>query len=179
MESPLRPAGSLLIQYARYHRDRRNIALHLIGIPLIIFAICALLSRPQFLVAGLLLTPAWLLWAATTFWYMTRGNLMLGIAVSLLTALLTLMAHRAAGGETAHWLAWGVGAFIAGWIIQGIGHYYEGRKPAFVDDIIGLLSGPMFVTAELLFAMGWSSGLKAEIERKAGATVKRELRHRN
>jgi uncharacterized membrane protein YGL010W len=26
-------------------------------------------------------------------------------------------------------------------VIQFIGHWYEGRKPAFVDDLIGLLVG--------------------------------------
>ena len=26
---------------------------------------------------------------------------------------------------------------MVGWIIQAIGHVYEGRKPAFVDDLMG------------------------------------------
>ncbi|WP_116387011.1 Mpo1-like protein, partial [Cupriavidus oxalaticus] len=39
-------------------------------------------------------------------------------------------------------------------IIQFIGHYYEGRKPAFVDDLAGLLIGPLFLVAETAFALG-------------------------
>ena len=35
-----------LAQYAAYHRDRRNIATHFIGIPLIVVAVAVLLSRP-------------------------------------------------------------------------------------------------------------------------------------
>ena len=58
--------------------------------------------------------------------------------------------------------------FVAGWIIQFVGHYYEGRKPAFVDDLIGLLVGPMFVVGEALFALGWGRELLAEIERRHG-----------
>jgi len=42
-------------------------------------------------------------------------------------------------------------------MIQFVGHWYEGRKPAFVDDIIGLLVGPMFVVAEALFSSAGTS----------------------
>ena len=66
-------------------------------------------------------------------------------------------------------------AFAVGWLIQFIGHWYEGRKPAFVDDLIGLLVGPMFVTAEALFSFGWGKELLAEIEKRAGPTVLRDL----
>ncbi len=27
--------------------------------------------------------------------------------------------------------------FVIGWAIQFVGHHYEGRKPAFVDDVTG------------------------------------------
>ena len=37
----------------------------------------------------------------------------------------------------------GLGLFAVGWVIQFVGHYYEGRKPAFVDDVMGLLVGPL------------------------------------
>ena len=69
----------------------------------------------------------------------------------------------------------GIGFFVVGWLIQFIGHWYEGRKPAFVDDLVGLLVGPMFVTAELLFALGWNRPLLATIEQRAGPTVLRDL----
>ena len=39
-------ATELMVQYAAYHRDRRNIATHFVGIPLIVFAVGALLARP-------------------------------------------------------------------------------------------------------------------------------------
>ena len=60
-------------------------------------------------------------------------------------------------------------------MIQFLGHYYEGRKPAFVDDLVGLLVGPMFVVGEALFALGWGADLLAEIERKTGPTILRDL----
>lgn len=169
--SPFRPAIDLLAQYAAYHRDRRNIATHFVGIPLIVFAIGVLLGRAS--VGGINL--AWIVWGVATAWYLTRGNLALGIAVSAVNGALMALAIPLAAGTTAGWLGWGIGVFVFGWILQFIGHYYEGRKPAFVDDLVGLLVGPMFVVAEWMFAAGWGRELLAEIERRAGPTHLRDL----
>lgn len=62
-----------------------------------------------------------------------------------------------------------------GWVFQFVGHYYEGKKPAFVDDLVGLLVGPMFVVGEALFALGLQRSMLAEIERQAGPTHLRDL----
>ena len=173
----MRNATELLTRYAEYHRDRRNIATHLVGVPMIVFGVGVLLARPAFMLGGIALSPAWLLFAATAAWYLTRGHLVVGAAVSAVVGVLLVLAHGAAYGSTATWLAWGVGAFVVGWVIQFVGHYYEGRKPAFVDDLAGLLVGPMFVTAEVLFALGLCQPLHAEIVRRAGPTLIRERHH--
>ncbi len=171
-------ADALMVQYARYHRDRRNIATHFFGIPLIVFAISVLLARTSFDVGGHAVTPAFVLWAVTSAWYLSRGNLVLALGVVTTNGLLTLLAHPvAAAGSTAAWLTTGIGAFVVGWVLQFIGHYYEGRKPAFVDDLVGLLVGPMFVTGEAMFAAGLCQPLAAEIERTAGPTHLRDLAH--
>ena len=172
----MRQATELLVQYAHYHRDRRNIATHFVGIPLIVFAVGVLLARAGFAVGSITLTAAWVVAGLVTLWYLTRGELVLGLAVSAATCALVALAHTVAGGSTGQWLAWGVGVFVLGWVLQFIGHYYEGRKPAFVDDLIGLLVGPMFVTAEALFALGWGRALREEIERQAGPTHVRDLK---
>ena len=164
--SPFRPTLDLMVQYAAYHRDKRNIATHFIGIPLIVFAIGVLLARLPLL--GF--TAAWLVWALTTAWYLTRGNLVLGLATSVVNAALIALAHRLAAGSIISWLTWGGGAFAVGWAFQFVGHYYEGKKPAFVDDIVGLLVGPMFVVSEWLFAVGWGRDMQAQIEARVGPT---------
>jgi len=172
----MRNTTELLSQYAEYHRDRRNIATHLVGVPMIVFAVGVLLARPAFELGGLVLSPAWLLFAVTAAWYLTRGDLVIGAAVSALVGVLVALAQGVAHGSTERWLAWGVGAFVVGWVIQFVGHYYEGRKPAFVDDLAGLLVGPMFITAEVVFALGLCQPLHAEIVRRAGPTaIKRAL----
>jgi len=175
--SPFRPALELMVQYAQYHRDRRNILTHFVGIPLIVYAIGVLLARAHFNLGGHGTSAAWLVWCLSTVWYLTRGNLVLGLATSLVNAVLMALAEPLATGSTAAWLGWGVGSFVLGWIIQFIGHYYEGRKPAFVDDLVGLMIGPMFVVGEAMFMLGWGGGMLAEIERRAGPTHIRDLAH--
>jgi len=172
----MRSATELLVQYAHYHRDRRNIATHFIGIPLIIFAVGVLLARATFTVGDMGFTAAWAAGALATAWYLTRGRLDLGIAVSAVTLGLVALAHEFAGGSVGEWLGWGLGTFVVGWVLQFVGHYFEGRKPAFVDDLVGLLVGPMFVVAEALFAVGWGKALRDEIERQAGPTHIRDLK---
>lgn len=170
MASPFRPALDLLAMYAAYHRDRRNIATHFIGIPLIVYAAAILLARPGFEIAGLALTPIHLVLLLSTLWYLTRGALVLGLVTSAVNGVLTALALPLAALPTAQWLGWGLGLFVLGWVIQFVGHKYEGRKPAFVDDLVGLLVGPMFVVAEALFALGWGKPLLAAIEARVGPT---------
>jgi uncharacterized membrane protein YGL010W len=168
-------ATQLMAQYAAYHRDRRNIATHFVGVPLIIFAVGALLARPSFGVGNWMLTPAAIVWGLSSLWYLTRGNLALGLATSVANLLLIAAALPLGQLETLPWLAWSLGTFVVGWTAQFIGHYYEGRKPAFVDDLRGLLIGPMFVVGEALFALGWGKTMLAEIEARVGPTHLRDL----
>ena len=173
----MRNATDLLVRYAAYHRDRRNITTHFIGIPLLVFSVGVLLSRPHFELADWLVTPAWLAWGWTALWYLTRGIFVLGVTVSFMNFLLVLLAHQVPAASTAAWLTWGLGFFVFGWLVQFVGHFYEGRKPAFMDDGASLLVGPMFVAAEFLFSQGWGKALLEEIERRVGPTMLRDLAH--
>ncbi len=177
MATPLRPAFDLLAQYAGYHRDRRNIVTHFFGVPLIVFAVGVLLARPALALGGFVLTPAWFVFAFVAAWYLTRGELALGIATTAGVGLLLALAQPLAAGGLGPWLAWGVGCFAVGWVIQFVGHYYEGRKPAFADDLVGLLVGPMFVVLEGLALLGLFKPLVARIEGQVGPTVIRDLAH--
>ena len=173
----MRSTLELLSDYAEYHRDRRNIITHFVGVPMIVLGVSVLLARLAWPVRGLLVTPAWAAFTAAALWYLTRGNLTLGAAVSVAMGALVLLAHALAAGSVAGWLTWGLGLFVLGWLVQFVGHWYEGRKPAFVDDLAGLLVGPMFVTAEALFAAGWNRPMQHEIERRAGPSYIRNMAH--
>ena len=170
-----RPALDLLVQYARYHRDRRNIATHLAGVPMIVFAAAVLLARASVELGGVKTTLAWIALAALSLWTLSRGQWALGLATTLFTAALVWAAHGLAGVSTFTWLSVGLGVFVLGWVIQFVGHYYEGRKPAFADDLVGLFVGPMFVVLELLAMAGLCRTLLAQVEQAAGPTVLRDL----
>jgi uncharacterized membrane protein YGL010W len=160
-----------LAGYAAYHRDRRNIATHLLGVPAIVFAVVVLLSRPAFgSLGGAPLTPALLAAIAAAAYYVALDRPM-GLAMAAVLAAMLAAAAPLAGGPTGAWLGWGLGLFVGGWIVQFVGHAFEGRKPAFVDDVTGLLIGPLFVLAELVFMAGLRRPLQADIERRVGPTL--------
>lgn len=171
----MRNATDLMAQYALYHRDRRNIVSHFIGVPMIVFAVQVLLGRTSLMVGEAHVTLALVAWLLASIWYLTRGDFLLGAATAVSTGVLLVLAHRVTGGSVSTWLAWGFGFFVVGWLIQSVGHWYEGKRPAFVDDVVGLLVAPMFVTAEAMFLCGWNKPLLHEIERRSGKTVLRDI----
>jgi uncharacterized membrane protein YGL010W len=177
----MRTLTQQLTQYAAYHRDRRNIATHFVGIPMIVLALAVLLSRPAFSLSGLALTslgslnsltfsPAWILFAAATLYYLVL-DVPLGVMMAVVSVLCVACGQWLAAQITLTWLGSGIGLFVIGWVFQFIGHVaYEHRKPAFVDDVIGLLIGPLFVLAEALFGFGWRPALREAIEAQVGRT---------
>lgn len=152
-----------LASYAAYHRDRRNILTHLVGIPMIVVAIMILLSRPTWLISDFILSPAIIVSAIAALFYL-KLDIVLGVIMTLLLGLCVWLGSHVALLDTSLWLAWGIGLFVVGWVFQFIGHYFEGRKPAFVDDIMGLAIGPLFVVAEVVFMLGGKKQLHQAIE---------------
>ena len=171
MRSLLDSTPVLMARYAAYHRDRRNIATHFVGVPMIFTAIAMWLVFPLGSWGPYGATGAWLMWALTSFWYLTRGDQLLGVATAGVNGVLVALAHLLSA-RAAEWgcPAWqlGLALFVVGWVFQFVGHLLEGRKPAFVDDIVGLLVGPMFVVAEALMLVGLLAKLRHTVEAEAG-----------
>lgn len=167
-------ATELLVRYAARHRDQRNIASHLVALPLILFSGFVLLARAGVDIGGVELTAATAAFALVAAWWMTRGAPVLGVATSAAAAVLLVAAHPLADLATASWLSWGFGLLTLGCLVRRIGHWYEGRRPA-LDDRAVLWAGPLFVTAEILFGLGWNRPLQAEIERRVGPARLRDI----
>lgn len=163
-----------LAQYAAYHRDPRNIQTHFVGVPMIMFAVVVLLSRPTWWLGIMPISPALVCAVAAGIFYL-QLDLRLGLFMAALLAAMLAAAAAMAPLGTAAWLAWGVGLFAVGWVIQFVGHYYEGRKPAFVDDVMGLLIGPLFVVAEWGFALGMRQEVQRAMEQRSGPVRLRDL----
>ena len=156
-------------KYGLYHRSKRNVLTHFFGIPLIVFAVLCLLARIQIPICSLLIDGAQLFVFASVVYYLML-SVSLGLIMGVLFTLLLLAAQPIAAMAFWPWLSIGVGVFVFGWVLQFIGHYYEGKKPAFVDDLIGLIIGPLYVTVELLFLMGFYKSLEHEVNAIAGPT---------
>ena len=170
----MNPLIAQLGKYAAYHRDPRNIATHFVGVPMIVLAVTSFLSRPGLELFGLALSPVWFVLAAVAVFYF-RLDVRFGLTMTALFVLSAFLSSFIAAQSTVVWLVASAGLFIVGWTIQFIGHYYEGKKPAFVDDLVGLLLGPLFVTAEVGFALGLRREVKAGIEQMVGPTRLRTL----
>jgi len=156
-----------LSNYADYHRCERNITTHLIGIPLIVMALLVLLSRPMWMVNDVSCSPAFFVVVVLLLYYF-RLHWGMGLIMAVLLGAGLFFGTWVAGLDDPTWLLVGVGGFMLGWVIQFIGHYFEGRKPAFFDDVMGLAIGPLFVLAEVLFKLGFYSELAQQVEARSG-----------
>ena len=165
----MRTLNEQLASYAGYHRDRRNIGIHFVGIPMITLAVAVLLSRPSWTVGGLPVSLALLLALGAVVFYL-QLDWRYGVTMAVLMGLNVWIGAQLASGSTAVWLGSGLGLFVVGWVFQLVGHLWEGRKPAFLDDLIGLLVGPLFIVAELGFALGLRTDVRDAIERQVGPT---------
>lgn len=158
-----------LTTYAEYHRDRRNIATHFVGIPMIVLAVEGLLARPSFALGAIAVSPALVATLAAVVFYLALDR-RYGLTMAGLLGAALFAGARLAAGSTASWLALSIGLFVVGWVFQFVGHFFEGRKPAFVDDLVGLVVGPLFVVAEVGFAIGLRDEVREAVERRAGPT---------
>jgi uncharacterized membrane protein YGL010W len=129
--------------YGNFHRTPGNKACHMVGIPLIVLSLFALLARvPLFEIAGFTVTLAEVLLAGATLYY-----LMLDAALALMM-LAASVVFAAAGHFVPAWAA--VALFVLGWVFQFVGHYvYEKRSPAFFRNVAHLLVGPLWILAKV------------------------------
>jgi uncharacterized membrane protein YGL010W len=148
--------------YAAYHQDARNKATHFVGVPVIVLSLMIPLSWLRFEgVSAAVVTTAVLLA------YYLALDLWLGFAMCIVMgALLGLGQLIADQGALAGW-SWFAGLFVGGWILQLVGHVFEGRKPALADNLFQIFVAPIFLCAELFFALGYKPGLHAAVQERA------------
>ena len=160
----MRTLREQLSQYALYHRDQRNIHTHFVGIPLIVISAFGMLSAPIFATS---ISAALLVLLGSCLYYLLL-DIKFGALMLLFSGGCFWLSQQMVQLLAEHWLIGSAALFALGWLLQFIGHYYEGKKPAFVDDLVGLLIGPLFVVAEWVFLAGFARELQAQIEADAG-----------
>ncbi len=127
----------LLAEYGTYHRDKRNRLCHEIGIPLIVLAIVALM---RLLHAGPIDLAMVAIVAVSIYYLRLAGIAAIGAVVALVLCYFVSL-----------FVSWpvAIALFVIGWILQFVGHAYEGKSPAFLTNLVHLLVGPLWIVALL------------------------------
>lgn len=166
-----------MAMYTTYHRDRRNRLTHFFGIPAIIVSLMVALALARIGIGGATVSLAvvvalavWALWIAL--------DRPIGLAMGLFMVPALALAEWIAATQTAA-SAWIVVAmlFVGGWALQIWGHVYEGRRPALLSNLFQALIGPMFLMAEIFFALGLRLDLRDRVERAINETYPQFARH--
>ena len=152
--------------YAAYHQDARNKATHFIGVPVIVLSLFIPLAWLRFDVGGVAISAA-LLFAAAVLAYYFILDVPLALAMLVVFAVLAWLGESIAMlGSAAGW-TWFAVLFIGGWILQLVGHVYEGRRPALTDNLFQIFVAPIFLVAEAFFALGYKPRLREAVQRRA------------
>ena len=137
--------------YARDHRNPTNRLIHWICVPVILWAMLAMLwvipVPPSIGRPGLWAGVAMVL--AATFY--SRLSRPLGLAMVVVFVVLGLIIeglYRTVGPHALLWLASSL--FVMAWIGQFIGHAIERARPSFFTDLVYLLIGPAWLTGKLM-----------------------------
>lgn len=124
---------ALSADYGGYHVTRGNRLCHIVGIPLIMLAVVRWTQVGSAVPWAALVLVLYFAWAPR-----------LALAMALVLAGMA--------GLSSHLPVWAApAAFVLGWIFQFIGHgVYEKRSPAFAQNLIHVLVGPLWVLEEIL-----------------------------
>ena len=152
--------------YAAYHQDARNKATHFVGVPVIMLSLFIPLAWLRVEIAGFTITAA-MAFAALVLAYYFVLDLALGLAMLIVTGALVWLGQTiAAQGAMQGW-SWFAALFVGGWILQLVGHAFEGRRPALADNLFQIFVAPIFLAAEVFFALGYKPALRRRVEERA------------
>lgn len=129
----------LFLQYETCHRHPTNVRLHKIAVPVILFCLlgflwCIHIARINM---GMLAAVGYLIYAMRL-----HVTLAMGLGLELLAMGGGVMLLQQAAGH--YFLPVMLLLFVAAWGLQFVGHHIEGRKPAFFQDLLFLLVGPLW-----------------------------------
>ena len=134
----------LLDEYATSHQNKTNKMIHYFAVPVIFWAITALLWVVKVPYVENLAIVATVL---ISFYYISK-DLMVAIQM-IIISILCLMLNSWMENLGLPLLTIAIGLFVIAWVFQFIGHNIEGKKPSFFKDLQFLLIGPAWIAKEL------------------------------
>ena len=153
---------ALLQGYNAYHRDRRNRLTHAVGIPTVVLSLLVVLGWFRFN-ADPRLSAATVVYLGLGLYYL-RLDVLFALIYLLLALPLLWGAERIAQMPFHTSCTWFVTLFVVGWAFQLLGHVFEKRRPALVDNITQVFTAPLFIVAELVFLCGMRRDLRQKME---------------
>ena len=143
----MKDASWYLEKYGESHQNPTNVLIHKIFVPLIMFSVIGLLWVIPIGLDMWFLNLGMLLVVAALGFYLIMG---FRIFISMLLLILPMVYGNYLLSQTNLHLQISLIIFVVGWIMQFIGHKIEGKKPSFLDDLLFLLVGPVWVFYPLL-----------------------------
>ena len=137
-----RTVDRLLERYGEFHRHPTNKAIHWVCVPLIVWSILGVVWSASPLAACVAIA------AALVFY----GWLSLRLAAGMLLVLLLMLWPLTLLGSRTFVVSLAV--FVAAWLGQFIGHVFERRRPAFLEDVRSFLIAPAWLLAFVYRRLG-------------------------
>ena len=132
----------LLESYEKNHQNPINEAIHIIAIPLIMFSILGMTAAFDIFLEYILV-------GIVFFYYLklskTAALLMLVWLLIYLGLVVLLKPYI---------IEISILLFAFGWILQFLGHFIEGKRPSFFEDLRYFLIGPLFVVQKVISKFG-------------------------
>ena len=154
-----------MVSYSSYHRDFRNKFTHFFGVPLVVFALFIPMGWFRFAPLDIPLSMATIfIFFVTVYylcldWRLTLVQLPFSLALYYGADQVAVLPFK----ESATIF---IMSFVGGWIIQLLGHVFEGKRPALVDNILQIFNAPLFLAMEVLFLIGFRKEMRSQVDSK-------------
>jgi uncharacterized membrane protein YGL010W len=132
----------LLESYEKNHQNPINEAIHIIAIPLIMFSILGMTAAFDIFLEYILV-------GIVFFYYLKLSKIAALLMLVWLLIYLGLVALL-----KPYIIEISILLFAFGWILQFFGHFIEGKRPSFFEDLRYFLIGPLFVVQKVISKFG-------------------------
>ena len=132
----------LLESYEKNHKNPINEAIHIIAIPLIMFSILGMTAAfdifLEYILVGIVIIYYLKLSKIAALLMLVWLLIYLGLVILLKPYIIEIS----------------ILLFAFGWILQFLGHFIEGKRPSFFEDLRYFLIGPLFVIQKVISKFG-------------------------
>ena len=132
----------LLESYEKNHQNPINEAIHMIAIPLVMFSILGMTAAFNIFLEYILV-------GIVIFYYLKLSKIAALLMLVWLLIYLGLVVLL-----KPYIIEISILLFAFGWILQFLGHFIEGKRPSFFEDLRYFLIGPLFVVQKVISKFG-------------------------